>query len=297
MLIQWYPGHMAKARRQLIENLKLIDVVVEIVDARAPRATRNPDFDDLFREKKRVVLLNKSDLASPSETKNWIAAYRAQDISAIEFVATNSAKKKAALDLIQKAAEEKIQKSLEKGIKKTVRVMVVGIPNVGKSTFINRIAGMNRAIVGDKPGVTKGQQWVKITPYLELMDTPGLLWPKLEDPQLARHVAYIGSIKDDIMDIEELAALLLSDLMKVCPDELIARYKKLERDMTPEELLEGVCCSRGFMMGGGNFDTERAAKIVLDEFRGGKIARVTLDKAVEEEQEQTAEEAVNGAEE
>ena len=297
MLIQWYPGHMAKARRQLIENLKLIDVVVEIVDARAPRATRNPDFDDLFREKKRVVLLNKSDLASPSETKNWIAAYRAQDISAIEFVATNSAKKKAALDLIQKAAEEKIQKSLEKGIKKTVRVMVVGIPNVGKSTFINRIAGMNRAIVGDKPGVTKGQQWVKITPYLELMDTPGLLWPKLEDPQLARHVAYIGSIKDDIMDIEELAALLLSDLMKVCPDELIARYKKLERDMTPEELLEGVCRSRGFMMGGGNFDTERAAKIVLDEFRGGKIARVTLDKAVEEEQEQTAAEAVNGAEE
>ncbi|MBR2155351.1 MAG: ribosome biogenesis GTPase YlqF [Clostridia bacterium] len=297
MLIQWYPGHMAKARRQLIENLKLIDVVVEIVDARAPRATRNPDFDDLFREKKRVVLLNKSDLASPSETKNWIAAYRAQDISAIEFVATNSAKKKAALDLIQKAAEEKIQKSLEKGIKKTVRVMVVGIPNVGKSTFINRIAGMNRAIVGDKPGVTKGQQWVKITPYLELMDTPGLLWPKLEDPQLARHVAYIGSIKDDIMDIEELAALLLSDLMKVCPDELIARYKKLERDMTPEELLEGVCRSRGFMMGGGNFDTERAAKIVLDEFRGGKIARVTLDRAVEEVQEQPEVEAPDGTEE
>ena len=297
MLIQWYPGHMAKARRQLIENLKLIDVVVEIVDARAPRATRNPDFDDLFKEKKRVVLLNKSDLASPSETKNWIAAYKARDISAIEFVATNSAKKKAALDLIQKAAEEKIQKSLEKGIKKTVRVMVVGIPNVGKSTFINRIAGMNRALVGDKPGVTKGQQWVKITPYLELMDTPGLLWPKLEDPQLARHVAYIGSIKDDIMDTEELAALLLSDLMKVCPDELIARYKKLERDMTPEELLEGVCRSRGFMMGGGNFDTERAAKIVLDEFRGGKIARVTLDRAVEEVQEQPEVEAPDGAEE
>ena len=296
MLIQWYPGHMAKARRQLIENLKLIDVVVEIVDARAPRATRNPDFDDLFREKKRVVLLNKSDLASPSETKNWIAAYRAQDISAIEFVATNSAKKKAALDLIQKAAEDKIQKSLEKGVKKTVRVMVVGIPNVGKSTFINRIAGMNRAIVGDKPGVTKGQQWVKITPYLELMDTPGLLWPKLEDPQLARHVAYIGSIKDDIMDIEELAALLLSDLMKTCPDELTARYKKLERDMTPEELLEGVCRSRGFMMGGGNVDTERAAKIVLDEFRGGRIARVTLDKAVEEQNE-AAGEAADGAEE
>ena len=297
MLIQWYPGHMAKARRQLVENLKLIDVVVEIVDARAPRATRNPDFDDLFKEKKRVVLLNKSDLASPVETKKWINAYGAQDISAIEFVATNSAKKKAALDLIQNAAADKIQRSLEKGIKKTVRVMVVGIPNVGKSTFINRIAGMNRAIVGDKPGVTKGQQWVKITPYLELMDTPGLLWPKLEDPQLARHVAYIGSIKDDIMDTEELAALLLADLMKICPEELTTRYKKLERDMTPEELLEGVCRSRGFMLGGGNFDTERAARIVLDEFRGGKIARVTLDKAVEEPQAEAAGEAVNGKEE
>lgn len=297
MLIQWYPGHMAKARRQLTENLKLIDVVVEIVDARAPRATRNPDFDDLFREKKRVVLLNKSDLASPSETKNWIAAYRAQGISAIEFVATNSAKKKAALDLIQKAAEEKIQKSLEKGIKKTVRVMVVGIPNVGKSTFINRIAGMNRALVGDKPGVTKGQQWVKITPYLELMDTPGLLWPKLEDPQLARHVAYIGSIKDDIMDTEELAALLLADLMKICPEELIARYKKLEKDMTPEELLEGVCRSRGFMLGGGNFDTERAARIVLDEFRGGRIARVTLDRADEGQAGEETGETTDGTEE
>lgn len=297
MLIQWYPGHMAKARRQLTENLKLIDVVVEIVDARAPRATRNPDFDDLFKEKKRVVLLNKSDLASPLETKKWIAAYKAQDISAIEFVTTNSAKKKAALELIQNAAEEKIRKSLAKGIKKTVRVMVVGIPNVGKSTFINRIAGMNRALVGDKPGVTKGQQWVKITPYLELMDTPGLLWPKLEDPQLARHVAYIGSIKDDIMDMEELAALLLSDLMRLCPDELITRYKKLERDMTPEELLQGVCRSRGFMLGGGNLDTERAARIVLDEFRGGKIARVTLDKAEEKQESKNAEDIHDGPEE
>ena len=160
--------------------------------------------------------------------------------------------------------------------------MIVGIPNVGKSTFINRIAGTNRAQVGDKPGVTKGQQWVKITPYLELMDTPGLLWPKLEDPQLARHVAYIGSIKDDIMDTEELAASLLFDLMRICPEELAARYKKLEKDMDPEELLEGVCRSRGFVLGGGVLDTERAAHIVLDEFRAGKIARVTLDDPREE---------------
>ena len=197
-------------------------------------------------------------------------------------MATNSAKKKAALEMMENAAKEKVEKSLAKGVKKTVRAMIVGIPNVGKSTFINRIAGTNRAQVGDKPGVTKGQQWVKITPYLELMDTPGLLWPKLEDPQLARHVAYIGSIKDDIMDTEELAASLLFDLMRICPEELVARYKKLEKDMAPEELLEGVCKSRGFVLGGGVLDTERAAHIVLDEFRAGKIARVTLDDPREE---------------
>lgn len=282
MVIQWYPGHMAKARRMLIENLKLIDVVLEVVDARAPRATRNPDFDDLFREKQRIVILNKSDLALPSETKAWIEKYKAEGISAMEFVATNSSRKKAAIDLMESAASEKVDKLMAKGVKKTVRVMVVGIPNVGKSTFINRIAGTVRAQVGDKPGVTRGKQWVKITPYLELMDTPGLLWPKLEDDRLARHVAYIGSIKDDIMDTEELSANLLFDLMDICPDSLIARYKKLEKGMTREELLEGVCKSRGFVLSGGVYDTERASRIVLDEFRAGKIARVTLDKAAEE---------------
>ena len=282
MVIQWYPGHMAKARRMLIENLKLIDVVLEVVDARAPRATRNPDFDDLFKEKQRIVILNKSDLALPSETKAWIEKYKAEGISAMEFVATNSSRKKAAVELMERAASEKVDKLMAKGIKKTVRVMVVGIPNVGKSTFINRIAGTVRAQVGDKPGVTRGKQWVKITPYLELMDTPGLLWPKLEDDRLARHVAYIGSIKDDIMDTEELAANLLFDLMDICPDSLVARYKKLEKGMTREELLEGVCKSRGFMLSGGVYDTERASRIVLDEFRAGKIARVTLDKAAEE---------------
>lgn len=282
MVIQWYPGHMAKARRMLIENLKLIDVVLEVVDARAPRATRNPDFDDLFKEKQRIVILNKSDLALPSETKAWIEKYKAEGISAMEFVATNSSRKKAAVELMERAASEKVDKLMAKGIKKTVRVMVVGIPNVGKSTFINRIAGTVRAQVGDKPGVTRGKQWVKITPYLELMDTPGLLWPKLEDDRLARHVAYIGSIKDDIMDTEELAANLLFDLMDICPDSLVARYKKLEKGMTREELLEGVCKSRGFILSGGVYDTERASRIVLDEFRAGKIARVTLDKAAEE---------------
>lgn len=279
MLIQWYPGHMAKARRMLVENLKLIDVVVELVDARAPRATRNPDFDDLFSAKQRVILLNKSDLASPAETKAWVEHYRAEGISAIEFVATNSAKRKAAVELIENAASEKVKRMREKGVVKVIRAMVVGIPNVGKSTFINRIAGASRAQVGDKPGVTKGKQWVKISPYLELMDTPGLLWPKLEDEGLARHLAFIGSIKDDIMDVERLAGALLAELAVLCPAELAARYKQIEPGMSGEELLLAVSRSRGFLLSGGEADTERAARIVLDEYRAGKIARVTLDSA------------------
>ena len=279
MLIQRYPGHMAKARRMLVENLKLIDVVVELVDARAPRATRNPDFDDLFSAKQRVILLNKSDLASPAETKAWVEHYRAEGISAIEFVATNSTKRKAAVELIENAASEKVKRMREKGVVKVIRAMVVGIPNVGKSTFINRIAGASRAQVGDKPGVTKGKQWVKISPYLELMDTPGLLWPKLEDEGLARHLAFIGSIKDDIMDVERLAGALLAELAVLCPAELAARYKQIEPGMSGEELLLAVSRSRGFLLSGGEADTERAARIVLDEYRAGKIARVTLDSA------------------
>ena len=167
MQIQWYPGHMAKARRMLEENLKLIDVVVELVDARAPLATRNPDFDALFSQKSRVILLNKSDLASAEQTKKWIEYYKAQNINAIAFVSTSSAKRKAAVSLIEAAAADKVAKMKEKGVTKTVRAMVVGIPNVGKSTFINRIAGETKAKVGDKPGVTKGKQWVKVSPYLE----------------------------------------------------------------------------------------------------------------------------------
>ena len=226
-----------------------------------------------------MILLNKSDLASPAETKAWVEHYRAEGISAIEFVATNSAKRKAAVELIENAASEKVKRMREKGVVKVIRAMVVGIPNVGKSTFINRIAGASRAQVGDKPGVTKGKQWVKISPYLELMDTPGLLWPKLEDEGLARHLAFIGSIKDDIMDVERLAGALLAELAVLCPAELAARYKQIEPGMSGEELLLAVSRSRGFLLSGGEADTERAARIVLDEYRAGKIARVTLDSA------------------
>ncbi len=281
MLIQWYPGHMAKARRMLTENLQLIDVVVELVDARAPAATRNPDFDTLFSKKSRVILLNKSDLADPVATKAWIAYYKAKGISAMAITSTGNSQKKAALDLMQEAAAEQVARMKAKGVLKTVRVMVVGIPNVGKSTFINRIAGSVRAKVGDKPGVTKGKQWVKITPYLELLDTPGLLWPKLENEVYAKRLAFIGSIKDDIMDVEALAGALLETLMCLCPIQVTQRYGKTKPDMAGHDLLAAVCDSRGFLLPGGAPDLERGARIVLDEFRGGKIAKVTLDQPEE----------------
>lgn len=277
MNIQWYPGHMAKARRMLIENLKLIDVVIEMVDARAPLATRNPDFDELFINKQRIIIMNKSDLADPALCKRWIQHYERQGIMALEFVSTNASKRKNAISAIELAAKEKVERMKAKGVIKTVRAMVVGIPNVGKSTFINRLAGTQRAQVGDKPGVTKSKQWVRISQYLELLDTPGLLWPKLEDEELALHLAYLGSINDDIMDVEELAGRLLAELNRICPDSVRARYADTRTDMKPHELVAAVCTSRGFVLPGNELDTERAARIALDEYRAARIAKVTLE--------------------
>lgn len=271
---------MAKAKRMLEEDLKLIDVVVEIVDARAPLACRNPDFESLFKNKIRVMLLNKSDLASPQANKEWVAYFKARGVAVMEYVSVNSSARKNAVSFIERAGEPVLKKYRDKGISKTLRAMVVGIPNVGKSTFINKLAGVTRAQVGDKPGVTRGKQWVKISQYLEIMDTPGLLWAKLDDQVYARHLAYIGSIRDDIMNIEEVAGTLLTDLDTICPEALNARYPKLaavEDRQSPELMLEGVCRSRGFILSGGVLDTERAARIVLDEFRAGKIQKVTFE--------------------
>ncbi|MBQ6234971.1 MAG: ribosome biogenesis GTPase YlqF [Clostridia bacterium] len=281
--INWYPGHMAKAKRMLEENLKLIDVVIELVDARAPQASRNPDFDALFQGKSRVLLLNKSDLADPATNKRWIGYYKRQGIEAAEVTASAQNAKTTAIRLIEKATAALVKRYEEKGVKKTVRVLIAGIPNVGKSTLINRIAGEKRAQTGDKPGVTKGKQWVKITPHLELLDSPGLLWPKLGDVKLSEHLAFLGSINDEILNLEELAEHLLSTLRELKPDALYERYKKLSADTPDGALLEGVAKSRGFILKGGVFDTERAARIVLDEFRAGKIARVTLEQPPKEE--------------
>ena len=287
--INWYPGHMAKARRMLEDNLKLIDVVIELVDARAPLASRNPDFDALFRGKTRVLLLNKSDLADSATNQRWIGYYKRQGIEAAEIVSNAQSAKTQAIRLIERATAEKVRRFEEKGVQKTVRALVAGIPNVGKSTLINRIAGSTRAQTGDKPGVTKGKQWVKITPHLELLDSPGLLWPKLDDQTIAEHLAFLGSINDEILNVEELAEKLLFSLREMKPDALFERYKKLSADTPEGALLEGVAKSRGFVLKGGVFDTERAARIVLDEFRAGKIARVTLEQPPEEEQHGEAE--------
>ena len=276
--INWYPGHMTKTRRMLQENLKMIDVVVEILDARAPLASRNPDFDDLFAGKSRVVLLNKSDLADSNATKRWITYYNRKGIEAAGISATGGSAKKIAVALIEKAAKPRVDAMKLKGVNKVVRCMIVGIPNVGKSTLINRIAGQNRAEVGDRPGVTRGKQWVKITPYLELMDTPGMLWPKLEDQELAKHLAFLGSIKDEVMDSEELALDLLALLQAMSSAQVAERYSKLTAETPKADLLKAVCLSRGFLLRGGELDTERAAHVTLDEFRAGKVARVTLEQ-------------------
>lgn len=282
MQIQWYPGHMAKARRLLMEDLRLVDVVAELLDARAPAATQNPDFDELFAGKSRVVLMNKSDLADPALTKRWIAWFRARGFAAGGVSATSPRCRAEVTALIEDAAAEAVARMRKKGVNKVVRVLIAGIPNVGKSTLINRIAGGKKAAVGDKPGVTRAKQWVKITPYLELMDTPGLLWPKLADQDLARHLAYIGSIRDELVPAEELASALLAELMPLSKGALLSRYPKLSPDADKDGLLALVCRSRGFLLPGGEPDTERAAHIVLDEFRAGKLGRVTLESPQDE---------------
>jgi len=287
--INWYPGHMAKAKRMLEDNLKLIDVVIELCDARAPLASRNPDFDALFQGKSRVLLLNKSDLADPASNKRWIGYYKRQGVEAAEIVSSAQNAKATAVRLIEKATAERVKRFEEKGVKKTIRVLIAGIPNVGKSTLINRIAGEKRAMTGDRPGVTKGKQWVKITPHLELLDSPGLLWPRLGDVALAEHLAFLGSINDEILNLEDLSEHLLSTLRTLCPDALYERYKKLSADTPEGALLEGVAKSRGFILKGGIYDAERAARIVLDEFRAGKIARVTLEQPPKEENDGEAE--------
>ena len=276
--INWYPGHMARAKKKLMEQLSRVDVVVELCDARIPRASRNPELGDLVKNKKRLLILNKADLAEEAQTRAWLAYYRAQGMDCMSF---DSAKGRAkdVIARIERAASEAVARMAARGVKKTVRVMIVGVPNVGKSTFTNKVNGASIARTGDRPGVTRSNQWVRITPYLELLDTPGLLWPRLDDQNDAQALAFVGTINDQIMDQQMLAIRLLERLMEIKPSAAMQRFKIKDGTLRGVALLEETCRGRGWLLPGGVMDTDRGAAVVLDEFRAGRLGRLTLQSA------------------
>ena len=278
--INWYPGHMAKSRRLLQDQLRAVDAVIELCDARAPLATRNPDLEKLTRGKARILILNKADLADDKETARWVEYFRTQGLSAMRFN-SNGGKTKEILARIQEATRPAVERAAARGVKKTVRLMIIGIPNVGKSTFINRIHGSGIAKASDRPGVTRSNQWVKIGPYLELLDTPGMLPPRMDDQDSARLLAYLGSIRDQIMNTEELAGQLLMHLQAINPAAVAARFKLPEGEIydDPQLALEAACKGRGWLISGGRPDVDRAAALVLDEFRAGKAGKIIIERA------------------
>lgn len=286
MAINWFPGHMRKTQREIKENLKLVDAVIEIRDARTPRSSANPDIDNLLQGKPRIILLNKSDLTDSKTTKEWIKYLTKEEVRVLEVNCLKgdglNAIKPALLDLLK----EKHDRLKAKGMVKIItRVMVVGIPNVGKSTFINKMARNNIAKTGDKPGVTKSKQWIKTSIGIELLDTPGVLWPKFEDDNTALNLAFTGAIKDEIMDIEELALKLVERLQNTYGKELKERYKLNEIFENPIDTLDAIGKKRGTLISGGQIDYNRLAVILLDEFRGGKIGKISLESPLEENNE------------
>ena len=279
MNIQWYPGHMTKTRRMIAENLKFVDVVAEVIDARIPIASRNPDIDQLVEGKPRVIILNRADQADPAASKVWGGWFRQQGMSVLECDARSGAGVKQFSPVMRGALQEQIAKWKEKGqVGRPVRAMVVGIPNVGKSTFINKVAKKKSAKASDRPGVTRGKQWITVDQGLELLDTPGILWPKFEDETIGLHLAFTGAVRDAIMDVETLACHLIELLAQRKPEALTARFKIVpEAGMSGWDLLEAGGRKRGFLISGGEVDLERMANILLDEFRGGKLGRITLE--------------------
>ena len=286
MNIQWYPGHMTKTRRQMAEDIKFVDLVAEVVDARIPISSRNPDIDELVGEKPRLVILNRADQADPTMNERWKAWFKAQGFAVLETDAKNGRGVNQFSGIIREALKEKLEAWKEKGqVGRPIRAMVVGVPNVGKSTFINQVAKRKSAKAGDRPGVTRGKQWVAVDSGLDLLDTPGILWPKFEDETTGLHLAFTGAVKAEIMDLETLACHLMEKLAESYPDTLNERYKITIPERTGEEvgleygydLLERAARKRGFLISGGETDTERMARILLDEFRGGKLGRFTLE--------------------
>lgn len=284
MNIQWYPGHMTRTRRQMQESIRRVDAVCEVVDARIPQVSRNPDIDSIAGDKPRLIILNRIDLADPSTTQKWVNFYRAKGYAVLTTDARSGAGVKKFTETVRILLADKIEQWKQKGqVGKAVKVMVVGIPNVGKSTFINKVLGRKYAKAADKPGVTRGQQWFRLEIGLELLDTPGILWPRFDDERTGILLAVTGAVRDDILDVETLACKLMELLAKHKPDAILSRYQFQipenweEFDFPGYELLMMAGRRRGFLISGGEIDTERMARILLDEYRGGKLGRITLE--------------------
>jgi len=279
--VQWFPGHMAKTRRKIKENLPLVDAVVELVDARIPVSSRNPELDELTSSKPRIILLNKCDVADANATAEWIRYFEASGAFALAVDCKSGKGINRFDDLVREALKDKIQSNIDKGMPgRALRFMVVGIPNTGKSTFINKMSGRNRLKTADRPGVTRTSQWVACGGGIELLDTPGVLWPKFDDPAVGDKLAFIGSVKDEILDSETIAVRLLDVLKEDYADRLTERYKIDASDcqLPSYELLEKIGAARGMKIRGGEVDTERAANTLLDEYRGGKLGRLTFER-------------------
>ncbi len=290
MNIQWFPGHMTKTRRQMVEDIKLVDMVAEVIDARIPISSRNPDLDELTAGKPRLIILNRADQADPGMNKVWGEWFRSQGWSVLETDSKTGAGVKQFSSTARAMLKDKLEAYAQKGqVGRPVRAMVVGVPNVGKSTFINQVAKKKSAKAGNKPGVTRGKQWVNVDPSLDLLDTPGILWPKFEDQTVGMHLAYTGAIKDEIMDTETLACSLMDLLARRYPKAVEERYKiTVPETFEGWEVLELAARKRGFLISGGEVDLERMAKVLLDEFRGGKLGRFTLETPEDLQREREA---------
>lgn len=277
MNYQWYPGHMTKAKRMMQEDIKLIDLVIELVDARIPLSSRNPDIDELGKNKSRLILLNKADLASERQNEAWTSYFKRKGFYVVKVDSRNGSGMKAITGVIQEACKEKIARDLKRGIKnRPVRAMVVGIPNVGKSTFINTFAGKACTKTGNKPGVTKGKQWIRLNKSVELLDTPGILWPKFEDQLVGLRLAMVGSIKDEILNVDELGLKLIAFIREYYKGLLASRYHCVEEG-TDVEVLEQIAKSRGCILKGNELNYPKAAAIIVDDFRSGRLGRITLE--------------------
>ena len=279
MNIQWFPGHMTKTRRQIEEKLKLIDVVVEVLDARIPKSSKNPDISEMTKGKPRIIVLNKADLADEGITKSWVEYYKSIGIAVCTADSASGKGVNESVNLIKKVMADKIAQNKEKGMDRAIKILVAGVPNAGKSSYINRLAGRASATVGDRPGVTRGQQWIRLKSGIELLDTPGILWPKFEDEEVGIHLAFTGAVKDEILDVELLACKLAEFLNENYRELLCARYKLENTEgMQGFELVEYIGRKRGFVISGGEIDFLRASNILLDEFRATKIGKISIEK-------------------